>query len=141
MLPPTIVVDSSAIMAVFFKEPEAQAITEILLFCDPIMATGTRVELDVVAFAKGGASGLREVAMILSNSRVRMEPMDEVQLRWAQEGLVRYGRGRRAPPSALNFGDLFAYALAKAKDLPLLYKGDDFAQTDIRSALAELGAR
>jgi ribonuclease VapC len=51
-----------------------------------------------------------------------------------------YGKGRGAEPAALNYGDLFSYALAKARDLPLLYKGDDFARTDVRSALAEFGA-
>ena len=51
----------------------------------------------------------------------------------------RYGKGRGAEPAVLNYGDLFSYALAKARDLPLLYKGDDFARTDVRSALAAAG--
>jgi len=49
---------------------------------------------------------------------------------------VAFGRGRGAPPAVLNYGDLFSYALAKALDLPLLYKGQDFAATDVRPALA-----
>ena len=51
----------------------------------------------------------------------------------------RYGKGRGAEPAVPNYGDLFSYALAKARDLPLLYKGGDFARTDVRSALAEVG--
>jgi ribonuclease VapC len=52
---------------------------------------------------------------------------------------AQFGRGRAAHPAALNFGDLFSYALAKTRNLPLLYKGDDFRQTDVVSALDALG--
>ena len=66
-------------------------------------------------------------------------PLDERQAEIALAAMDRYGKGRGAEPAVLNYGDLFSYALAKARDLPLLYKGDDFARTDVRSALAAAG--
>ncbi|HMR33669.1 MAG TPA: type II toxin-antitoxin system VapC family toxin, partial [Geminicoccus sp.] len=63
-------------------------------------------------------------------------PVDAAQARLADEGQRRFGIGRAAPPAVLDFGDLFAYALARHLDAPLLYKGDDFGRTDLRPAFS-----
>lgn len=61
-------------------------------------------------------------------------PIDAAQVAFAREGVGRFGKGRAAPPAVLNFGDLFAYALARSLAAPLLFKGDDFSQTDVEPA-------
>lgn len=71
----------------------------------------------------------------LAASRVQVVPFDEAQARAALEARIRFGRGLGGP-GKLNLGDTYAYALAKVRNAPLLFVGDDFAQTDIASALA-----
>ena len=83
--------------------------------------------------------GIEEAEGLLSDLGILSVPFDEQQADIALAAMDRYGKGRGAEPAVLNYGDLFSYALAKARDLPLLYKGDDFARTDVRSALAAAG--
>jgi ribonuclease VapC len=73
---------------------------------------------------------LEEFDELLSELSIRVAPADERQAAIATEAYTRYGKGRH--PAGLNFGDLFAYALAKLRDEPLLFKGDDFSKTDIK---------
>lgn len=77
--------------------------------------------------AADGVSGLDE---FLEASGIQIEPVTPQQARIARQAYARYGRGS-GHPASLNFGDCFSYALAKEKGLPLLYKGDDFVQTDL----------
>ena len=72
----------------------------------------------------------------LNAFQVRIVDLTEAQVQLAEDGMRRYGIGRGEPPAVLNFGDLFAYALARHLDAPLLFNGDQFAQTDVRPALA-----
>ena len=72
--------------------------------------------------------------MILSRPGIRIEPWTDRHADIAQDAFTRYGKGQ-GHPAQLNFGDCMSYALAKSLDMPLLYKGGDFALTDIRSAI------
>ncbi len=129
-----IVVDTSALLAVVFDEPESVLFIETLASCDAVfVCTATVLEaLSVVSKRKGNAG----VAVLHSFlNRPTFKPvapaMPEIDI--AYDALLRYGKGN-GHPAQLNFGDLFSYATAKSRGIPLLYKGNDFAQTDIVAA-------
>jgi ribonuclease VapC len=97
------------------------------------MSTATRVELGIVVEARFGAPGRDLVDRFLRDAAVELVDVTAEMAERAISAWRRYGKGRHA--AGLNFGDCFAYALAKATGEPLLFKGDDFARTDILSAL------
>lgn len=131
-----LVADSSALLAVLLGEPERPRFKRVLLEHDPKISAGTLIEtLRVVQLALG-PEALPGVDVLLETTRAEVIPVDADQVALARDGMLRFGKGRGAEPAVLNFGDLFAYALARHLDLPLLFKGDDFARTDVRSALA-----
>jgi ribonuclease VapC len=134
------VVDTSAIVAIIGQEPEGPAFHQVLLDGEPMISAATVVELGRVAMHRLGVAGVAEVRALLDDYEVAIEPVDEAQVAVALAGMVAYGKGRGEPPAVLNFGDLFGYALAKEGGLPLLFKGEDFTQTDIESALDALAA-
>ena len=136
---PSVAVDTSALIAILLEEPDAARYFAVLANSAPLIALATRVELGCVARRKIGPTGIAEAEGLLGDLGVTSVPMDEQQALVALEAMDRYGQGRGEAPSALNYGDLFSYALAKARDLPLLYKGEDFSRTDVRSALDEPG--
>ena len=76
-----------------------------------------------------GADGVRDLDLLIAKANVIQAPVDEEQAQLARRAFQKYGKGRH--PAGLNFGDCFSYALAKALDLPLLFKGNDFSQTDV----------
>ena len=78
---------------------------------------------------------LAEARTLLRALDIAAAAVDEAQVALAIEGQARFGQGRGQPPAVLDFGDLFAYALARHLDAPLLFKGDDFTPTDLRQAL------
>lgn len=122
------VVDTSALAAILLGEPEAAHFIERLAEADdPLISAATLVEASRVLEVKLGSAGARDLDALLSTAQVRVVAVDESQARIAREALRRFGSGRRR----LNFGDAFAYALAQAKERPLLFKGDDFAATDV----------
>ncbi len=130
-----IVVDTSAVIALLACEPEALDIAGLATAQDDIfMSVGTRLELSIVARAKWGEEGERRVAGVLSEMRAAFVAVDTDQMRLAIDAHRRFGRGS-GHPARLNYGDCFAYALARSLDAPLLFKGDDFTHTDIRPAL------
>ena len=90
-------------------------------------------ETSVVVLSRRGASGLAAFEDFAANARMRIEPVTESTARIAIDAWLRFGKGRH--PASLNFGDCFSYALAKSMGEPLLFKGRDFGQTDIESAL------
>lgn len=130
-----IVVDSSAVLAIAFEEPDADIFERALVQSNPIMSAATRVEVAHATMRRFGIAGIAAVERLLMIYRIAFVPLDEKQSALALEALLAYGKGRGQPPAALNMGDTFSYALAKTRNLPLLYKGDDFSRTDIRSAL------
>lgn len=127
-----IVVDTSALMAILLREAAADACEAALVEADAIaMAAPTFVEAMVVATGRGIGPRMASLVEVLG---VRIWSCDEAAARRAAEAHARWGRGRH--PAKLNFGDTFSYELARRLDCPLLFVGDDFAQTDVRSALA-----
>jgi ribonuclease VapC len=126
-----LVADSSALLAILLGEPERAGFEELLLAHDVKISAGTLIEtLRVVQLALG-PEGLAGVDELLATSGAEVVPVDADQVAVAREGMLRYGKGRAEEPAVLNFGDLFAYALATRLKLPLLYKGEDFARTDV----------
>ncbi len=123
------VVDTSAIVAVLFGEPGGSEIERELVGSPCIMSAATRVELGIVVEARAGPAGAQLLDELLARVEMRIEPVDAEA---ANEALVcwrRFGKGRH--PAGLNYGDTFSYALARRMGLPLLFVGDDFAQTDV----------
>lgn len=127
-----IVVDTSALMAIIFGEPNADDYLRQLKRSEAVISTASLVETYVVAKRKAGAAGVEELNRLLQEYQIGVTSFDVVQVEYAQSGFDRFGKGRGAEPAALNLGDCFAYALAKSLDAPLLFKGDDFAKTDVK---------
>ena len=130
-----IVIDSSALVAVLLAEVEHEAFAHVLASSSAsIVAAPNVLETMIVATTKIGNGGRSRVDKLLSDNRIDVAAFGAQLLNHATDAHERFGR-RSGHPAKLNFGDCMAYALAKSLDAPLLYKGDDFAQTDIRSAL------
>jgi ribonuclease VapC len=130
----TLVVDTSAAVAVLLGEPERDRFRDLLLRSRPVMSAGSLVELlRVTATRKSRVTSPAWTFLELFS--VQVATLDLAQARLAEEGNHRFGLGRGAPPAVLNFGDLFAYALARHLDAPLLFKGEDFSRTDLRAAV------
>ena len=127
------VADTSALMAVVNRESEGQAFSDAMIDDgEALVSVATAVEFMIVAMNRGEEIH-RSAVDLLQRPFVQLVPVDDQQL-WAAVAAHRaYGRGRH--PAGLNFGDTFAYALAYSRALALLYKGDDFARTDISSAV------
>jgi ribonuclease VapC len=134
-----IVVDSSALVAVYLQEPMAPRLSDQILAEDVcLLSVANYVETgQVLAQRKLGdpRRTLRDFHAFLEAMNVTLVPLDEAQARVALEARIRFGRGF-GHPAKLNYSDCFAYALAKTRGLPLLFVGDDFTHTDIVSALA-----
>lgn len=125
------VLDTSALLALLLDEAEAEGFREALEEDDTrLVSAGTLLETSVVIEARKGEPGGRELEALLQAADVEIVPVDRDQVFEARKAWRRFGRGRHA--AGLNFGDLFAYALAKATGEPLLFKGEDFARTDVR---------
>ncbi|MCU0945718.1 MAG: type II toxin-antitoxin system VapC family toxin [Rubritepida sp.] len=128
------ILDSSALIAMLYEEPEAPAI-EAVLARDPAcaIAAPTLLEACLVTEGRGGAPGAARLDALLARLAPEIVPFTAEHAALAREGWRRYGKGRHA--AGLNLGDCFAYALAKARNQPLLFKGDDSSQTDVKAAL------
>lgn len=130
------VIDTSAIAAIFFNEPDAASYRERIAD-DPVrlMSAGTLVEAAMVIEGRFGEAGGAEFDLWLHKAEVEIVAVAPEHADQARRAWRRYGKGRH--PAGLNYGDCFSYALASLTGEPLLYKGDDFAKTDIRAALGE----
>jgi ribonuclease VapC len=126
-----LVADSSALLAILLGEPERAGFEELLLAHDVKISAGTLIETLRVVQLGLGPEGLAGVDELLATTGAEIVPVDADQVAAARDGMLRFGKGRGKEPAVLNFGDLFAYALARRLGLPLLYKGEDFAQTDV----------
>ena len=109
----------------------AERFHQLLLANEPLISRGTLIETLRVIQVALGPPGLAAIERLLSVYGTEPEAVDAGQVGVARDGMLAYGKGRGQEPAVLNFGDLFAYALAKRLGLPLLFKGDDFARTDI----------
>jgi ribonuclease VapC len=127
------VIDTSALVAVLFDEPERRSFTEAIEHSERrSMSAATFVEVSIVVEARVGGDGLRDLDLFLARAEIEVVPVDLPQAQEARRAFSRFGKGRH--PAGLNLGDCFSYALARLSDRPLLYKGGDFAQTDIAAA-------
>ncbi len=129
------IVDSSALLTVVFGEPGVEPYLRILAQT-PVcrMSAATFVEAMIVAESRGGASAVRQAELIIRQRGIAILPVTEEHAFLAIRRYSMYGRGRHV--AGLNFGDCFSYALAKALDEPLLFKGEDFRKTDVIPAIA-----
>ena len=129
----TLVVDTSALIALLLQEPEAEDLLDLVARAERVhLSATTRLELTLVAEGSRFNSTSSDIEALLSNLRVQVLPFDANHLHWALHGWRHYGRGRHK--AALNLGDCFSYGLAKALDAPLLFKGEDFPYTDVKVA-------
>ena len=127
------VVDTSALLAILLGEDERGAFIALLAGADdPVISAATLLEATIVMRARHGEDGVRDLDELLAAAAVRPVAVDAQQAYLARDGFARFGKGQA--PSGLNFGDCFAYALAKAMERPLLFKGEDFQRTDVASA-------
>ena len=126
------VIDTSALLAILQDEPERRAFNEALESADArLVSVATLVEASILIESRYGAEGLRDLDLLLDRAGIEAVPVDLEQAREARSAWSRFGKGRH--PAGLNFGDCFSYALARVLGEPLLFKGDDFPQTDVRA--------
>jgi ribonuclease VapC len=129
------IVDSSAVIAILKREAEADVfIRAIGEAGTPSMSAATFFETSIVIDSRRNPAASRELDAFLTDAHFKIIALDERQARIAREAYRDFGKGS-GHPARLNFGDCFAYALAKATGEPLLYKGRDFVHTDVASAL------
>lgn len=128
------IIDTSAWIAILEQEAEAAALAKAIeLASTRRVSTANALEAAMVIESRFGLEGGRDLDLLFARSRAELVPVTETQYEIARKAFREFGRGRH--PAALNYGDCFAYALAKMTGEPLLFKGDDFAKTDIPSAL------
>ena len=124
------VIDTSAMLAVLQDEPERRAFNEAIEAADSrSMSVATFVEVSIVLESRFGAEGLRDLDAFVERADIELVAVDAEQGKIARRAFSRFGKGRHQ--AGLNFGDCFAYALATARGEPLLFKGADFARTDV----------
>ncbi len=128
------VIDTSALIAILSAEPEAETFaTAIATATIRLLSAASFLETAVVVESRYGSAGGEKLDELIQAAHIQIEPVTAEQVAAARLAYRSFGKGRH--PAALNFGDCFAYALAKTTDKPLLFKGTDFNQTDIPSVL------
>jgi len=129
------IVDSSALIAILRNEPEAAAYAQVIETSRVRRVSAVNyVEAAIVIDLSRDPVASRRFDELFRVAELAIEPVDEVQAKLAREAYRDFGRGS-GHKAGLNFGDCFAYALAQSTGEPLLFKGDDFAATDVASAL------
>ncbi len=127
------VIDTSALLAILLDEPERRSFNEAIEAAESrVMSVANYVEVSIVVEARHGAEGLRELDRFVDRAGIELVGVDVGQGKIARDAFSRFGKGRH--PAALNFGDCFAYALARILAQPLLFKGDDFLKTDLATS-------
>lgn len=126
------IVDTSAVLAILFSEADARRYAEAIMAASPCrMSVANILEASIVAESRGGTAG-HELDSLLAKAEIELIPVTVAHVEAARRAWRRFGKGNH--PAALNFGDCFAYALADTTGEPLLFKGSDFALTDIAAA-------
>ena len=130
-----IAIDSSALIAILSLETDTQKLLNVITHARAgVISAVSFLESSIVLAARKKEAGIwQPFDEFLSQARIEIITFDEDQARLARMAFLEYGKGRH--PAALNFGDCAAYALAKSRKVPLLFKGDDFRKTDILSAV------
>jgi ribonuclease VapC len=126
-------VDTSALLAIFFGEPEAADFaTRILAQRRSLVSVASMLEGFMVVTAREQPERISDFQQLATELDLEIMPFDAMQLGFAQSAFVQFGKGRH--PARLNYGDCISYALAKAQSVPLLFKGDDLGKTDVEIA-------
>jgi ribonuclease VapC len=129
------VVDTSALLSILQDERDAPVHARAIAEADPpLISAASLVEAGIVMLNRHGPRGLGKVYRLIEEAGFRVESVTAQHARQAVEAYAAYGKGRKSK-AQLNYGDCFSYALAKATGLPLLFKGSDFRETDLASAL------
>jgi ribonuclease VapC len=132
------ILDSSALVAILFKEPEAERLAGMIRDTDTTaIAAPTLLETAIVAEGRTLPGMAEKLDALLGAIRPEIVPFTAEHVSLARDAWRRYGKGRHK--AGLNLGDCFAYALAKERGQALLFKGDDFAATDIEPAIKPHG--
>ena len=127
------VIDTSALVAVLLNQPDAPRISQAIeLASVRLLSVANFLEAAMVVESRKGEAAGRELDLALYRATIEVVPVDQDQAEIARLAWRRYGKGRHA--AGLNYGDCFAYALARQRRLPLLFRGDDFVRTDIPRA-------
>jgi ribonuclease VapC len=127
------VVDTSAVVAILREEPECVLFAGLLARAtDPLISAATLFECSMVVHKRVGPRAMQRLDDLLHVAGIRVTAVDVAQAHAAREAWLRFGKSRS--PAGLNFGDCFSYALAVTTRRALLYKGDDFTQTDVAAA-------
>ncbi len=125
------VIDTSAMVAILFREPEQRCFVELIHNAETrLMSAASVLETSLVVEASFGEAAGRDLDLFLVDAEIEVVGVDREQVEAARSAWRRYGKGRHR--AALNFGDCFAYALAKVTGEPILAKGNNFPLTDIR---------
>jgi ribonuclease VapC len=128
------ILHTSAIAAVLFEEPEADLYTQLIHAADRCrISAGNFLELGMVIEGQLGPTASRQSDVFFRRAGITIEPVTVEQAHLARQAFLDFGKGRH--PAGLNFGDCFAYALAKVTGEPLLFKSEGFKKTDLVSAL------
>jgi ribonuclease VapC len=124
------VIDTSAILAILFDEPERRLFNEAIEAAESrALSTATFVETSLVIESRFGAEGLRDLDLFLERAGIELVAVDSEQAYVARRAFSQFGKGRHG--AGLNYGDCFAYALAMVLGEPLLFKGEDFPLTNV----------
>ncbi len=130
------VIDTSALLAILQDEPKRRAFNEAIEAADSrLMSTATFVEVSIVIESRYGAEGLGDLDLFVDQAGIELVALDVDQAKVARRAFSRFGKGRH--PAGLNYGDCFAYALAMLLGEPLLFKGEDFPQTDVKPLIPQ----
>ncbi len=129
-----IVVDSSALIAILRREPEADEFLHIIIAAEGcLLSSVSLLETSMVMAGRtGDARSLLELDALIASAGIEVVAQDARLAAAAREAFLCYGKGRH--PAGLNLGDCAVYALAKDRNLPLLFKGNDFPRTDLQLA-------
>jgi len=127
-----VIVDTSAVLAVLFDEPDADHYARALARADRCrMSVANFLEAALVVESRAGTAGGHELDRLAQRTPIEMEPVTLEHAQSARRAWRRFGKGNH--PAGLNFGDCFAYALSETSGEPLLFKGDDFSKTDLQA--------
>ena len=128
------IIDTSAILAILFAEDDAARYAEAIAaapLC--LMSAANYLEAGIIVDNQVNATAGRQLDALISRASIQVEAVTREQADLARQAYLDFGKGNH--PARLNFGDCFAYALAKSRGLPLLFKGEDFSRTDVVAAL------
>jgi|SRR5579871_5697704 len=124
------VVDTSALVAILRNEPERRKFNEAIEAAHTrSMSVACFLESSIILESRFGADGVHDLDLFITRAQIALAAVDEEQALLARDGFRHFGKGRH--PAGLTYGDCFSYALARSLDEELLFKGQDFRQTDV----------